>query len=99
MHPERQLYVLACDLARPAAQVVEEIAPPDLESADRTQHEVETRPRDSVVVERSEVVDRLVRQQRPGVRNGEGHSVRQGTRRVFGDLDEACEADDSRWVA
>ena len=96
---EGELDVLAGELARPASELVHEIASPDLEGARGAQHEVVPRPRDPVVEERAKVVERLEGEERLGVRPGEPHAVLHRARRVARDLEEAREADDVRGIA
>src|SRR6476659_10477393 len=68
MYAEGALDVLARELVRPAADLLDYIPPPELEGPGGAEHEIHARPRRAVVEERAQVVERLEREQRPCVR-------------------------------
>jgi hypothetical protein len=65
VHAESQLDVLAREALRVAADLLEDVAPPDLERSDRAQHEAQSRPREAVVEERPQVLEVLICHERP----------------------------------
>ncbi len=64
---ERELDVLAGERRRVAADLLEDVPPPDLEAAGRAEHEAEPRPGEAVVEERADEVEMLVEPEQPAV--------------------------------
>src|SRR4029453_10939817 len=96
--PERELDVLARERARVAADLLENIAPPDLEGADGTEHEAEPRPGKAVVEEGAQVIQVLVSHERPPVDGTPPGRRSPRTRRVLCDREVARHTDDPRRI-
>src|SRR4029079_13124741 len=98
MDAERQLDVLARERARVPAHLLEDVTAPDLECADRAEHEAESRPGETVVEERAEVVEELVRHVGAAVARPPAGRSAHDPLRVLGDREVARHADDTRGI-
>src|SRR6266508_5330567 len=93
VHPERQLDVLTGEAAGIPSDLLEHVAAPDLERADRAEHEVEPRPRQPVVEERAQVIEVLIGDQRTGRDAATTDRPRHRPLGVEGDREWARDAD------
>ena len=94
VHAERQLDVLAREGGGEAADLLDHVAPPDLERADRAEHRVQPRPAESVVEERAQVVAVLEHEQRPRVELRRLAVLRERLLGPAADRDVTGDADD-----